>query len=126
MSFAAYRMMHWPTGIENCDSAYITHSRADFVPAVTSHSDDLDSDWHPRRDIGPVPNLVVTAGNVLEVYVVRVLEEGGRESKSSGEVRRGGIMDGVSGASLELVCHYRYAPCFVHVYPTISILLLAC
>ncbi|KAL4028480.1 hypothetical protein IC575_011677 [Cucumis melo] len=107
MSFAAYRMMHWPTGIENCDSAFITHSRADFVPAVTSHSDDLDSDWHPRRDIGPVPNLVVTAGNVLEVYVVRVLEEGGRESRSSGEVRRGGIMDGVSGASLELVCHYR-------------------
>lgn len=108
MSFAAYRMMHWPTGIENCDSGFITHSRADFVPGVTSHTDDLDSDWQPRREIGPVPNLVVTAGNVLEVYVVRVQEEGGRESRSSGEVRRGGIMDGVSGASLELVCHYRY------------------
>lgn len=107
MSFAAYRMMHWPTGIENCDSGFITHSRADFVPGVTSHTDDLDSDWQPRREIGPVPNLVVTAGNVLEVYVVRVQEEGGRESRSSGEVRRGGIMDGVSGASLELVCHYR-------------------
>ncbi|XP_023520837.1 cleavage and polyadenylation specificity factor subunit 1 isoform X1 [Cucurbita pepo subsp. pepo] len=107
MSFAAYRMMHSPTGIENCDSGFITHSRADFVPRVTSHADDLESDWPPRREIGPVPNLVVTAGNVLEVYVVRVQEDGGKESRSSGEVRRGGIMDGVSGASLELVCHYR-------------------
>lgn len=102
--------MHWPTGIENCDSGFITHSRADFAPGVTSHSDELDSDWPARRQIGPVPNLVVTAGNILEVYVVRVQEEGGRESRSSGEVKRGGIMDGVSGASLELVCHYRYAP----------------
>lgn len=115
MSFAAYRMMHWPTGIENCDSGFITHSRADFVPRVTSHTDELESDWPPRREIGPVPDLVVTAGNILEVYVVRVQEEGGRESRSSGEVKRGGIMDGVSGVSLELVCHYRYVPSFVNV-----------
>lgn len=72
-------------------------------------TDDLESDWPPtRREIGPIPDLVVTAGNVLEVYVVRVQEEeGARGSRASGEPKRGGLMDGVSGASLELVCHYR-------------------
>ncbi|KAM1054442.1 hypothetical protein ACFX2I_001784 [Malus domestica] len=110
MSFAAYKMMHWPTGIENCASGFISHSRADFVPRMPQiQTDDLESDWPPtRREIGPIPDLVVTAGNVLEVYVVRVQEEdGARGSRASGEPKRGGLMDGVSGASLELVCHYR-------------------
>ncbi|XP_015877866.3 cleavage and polyadenylation specificity factor subunit 1 isoform X1 [Ziziphus jujuba] len=109
MSFAAFKMMHWPTGIENCASGFITHSRADFVPRIPPiQNDDLDSDWSAsRREIGPIPNLVVTAGNVLEVYVVRIQEESNRSSRASGESRRGGVMDGLSGASLELVCHYR-------------------
>ncbi|KAI4351877.1 hypothetical protein L6164_006183 [Bauhinia variegata] len=108
MSFAAYKMMHWPTGIENCASGFITHSRADFVPRVTPiQTDELESEWPTRREIGPIPNLVVTAANVLEVYFVRVQEEGSGESKSPLQVKRGGFMDGVTGASLELVCHYR-------------------
>ncbi|KAM5557150.1 cleavage and polyadenylation specificity factor subunit 1 [Rosa sericea] len=111
MSYAAHKMMHWPTGIENCASGFITHSRADFVTRIPPiQTDDLDSDWPAaRREIGPVPNLVVTAGNVLEVYVVRVQEQdaGARGSRASGESKRGGLMDGVAGASLELVCHYR-------------------
>lgn len=78
-------------------------------------SDDLESEWPAKRGIGPVPNLIVTAGNVLEVYVIRVQEEGTRESRNSREPKRGGVMDGVSGASLELVCHYRFAPTNLHV-----------
>ncbi|KAE8022429.1 hypothetical protein FH972_008231 [Carpinus fangiana] len=108
MSFAAYKMMLWPTGIENCASGFITHSRADFVPRINPiQTDDVDSDWPHRGDIGPVPNLVVTAANVLELYVVRLQEEGSRDSRSSAEPKRGGLMDGLSGASLELVSHYR-------------------
>ncbi|XP_024029666.1 cleavage and polyadenylation specificity factor subunit 1 [Morus notabilis] len=110
MSFAAYKMMHWPTGIENCAAGFVSHSRADFVPRIPPiQSDDLDSDWPAgRRETGPVPNLVVTAGNVLEVYVVRLQEEDDtRSSRAPAESRRGGLMDGLSGASLELVCHYR-------------------
>ncbi|KAJ4835898.1 hypothetical protein Tsubulata_006157 [Turnera subulata] len=112
MSFAAYKMMHWPTGIENCASGFVTHSRADSAPQLPPFQADLDldasasSDWpSKRRPIGPVPNLIVSAGNVLEVYVVRVQEE----SRNPAETKphRGGLMDGVSGASLELVCHYR-------------------
>ncbi|PKI32984.1 hypothetical protein CRG98_046622 [Punica granatum] len=110
MSFAAYKIMHWPTGIENCASGYITHSAADFKPQVPLlPSEDLDSEIPARRGIAPVPNLIVTAGNVLEIYVVRVQEEASaKDSAGGGEVRRGGIIDGVSGVSLELVCHYRF------------------
>ncbi|KAB1208163.1 Cleavage and polyadenylation specificity factor subunit 1 [Morella rubra] len=108
MSFAAYKMMQWPTGIENSASGFITHSRTDFVPRIPPiQTDDLENDWPHRRDVGPVPNLVVTAANVLELFVVRVQEEGSRESRSSAEPKRGGVMDGLSGASLELVCQYR-------------------
>ncbi|KAA3455808.1 cleavage and polyadenylation specificity factor subunit 1 isoform X1 [Gossypium australe] len=107
MSYAAYKMMHWPTGIENCASGFVTNCRADFTPQIPlNHTEDLESDWSSRRGIGPVPNLIVTAANVLELYVVRVQEEGTREARNSTEVKRGGIMDGVSAVSLELVCSY--------------------
>lgn len=108
MSYAAYKMMHPPTGIENCASGFITHCSADFVPQIpTIQPDELESDWPATRSIGPVPNLIVSAANVLEVYVVRVQEDGSRDSKASTEIKRGGLMAGVSGASLELVCDYR-------------------
>ncbi|KAK4766592.1 hypothetical protein SAY87_008234 [Trapa incisa] len=104
MSFAAYKMMHCPTGIENCASGFIAHSPADFKPPVPLlSSEELDSEYPAPSGIGPVPNLIVTAANVLEIYVLRVQEEG----TVSGEARRGGTIDGVSGVSLELVCHYR-------------------
>lgn len=108
MSYAAYKMMHPPTGIENCASGFITQCSADFVPQIpTIQPDELESDWPATRSIGPVPNLVVSAANVLEVYVVRVQDDGSRDSKASTEIKRGGFMAGVSGASLELVCDYR-------------------
>ncbi|CAM8962394.1 unnamed protein product [Rhodiola kirilowii] len=108
MSFVAHKILHPATGIENCASGFITHSRADCAPPVPPlQPDELDSDLAPRRGLGPIPNLVVSAGNVLEIFIVRVQEEDGRDTKVVSEVKRGGVMDGVSGASLELVCSYR-------------------
>ncbi|CAK7324265.1 unnamed protein product [Dovyalis caffra] len=108
MSYAAYKMMHWPTAIDTCVSGFVTHSRSELAHLPQLHTDDLDSEWSSRRHrgggIGPTPNLIVASGNVLEVYVVRVQEEGARNST---ELKRGGVMDSVAGASLELVCHYR-------------------
>lgn len=101
-------MLHWPTGIEYCASGYITHSAADFPTQITPiHADDLDPEWPTKCRIGPVPNLIVTARNVLELYLVRVQEEDGSSTRPPGEARRGGVMAGISGAWLELVCHYR-------------------
>ncbi|XP_038999549.1 cleavage and polyadenylation specificity factor subunit 1-like isoform X2 [Hibiscus syriacus] len=108
MSYAAYKMMHWPTGIENCASGFVTNCRADLTPQIRlNQTDDLESDWPSKLGIGPVPNLIVSAANVLELYVIRVQEEGSREARTSTDVKRGGIMDGVSAVSLELVCSYR-------------------
>ena len=108
MSYAAYKMMHWPTGIENCASGFVTHSRADFAPQIAPiQTDDLESEWPAKRQIGPLPNLIVTAANILEVYMVRVQEDDSRESRASAETKRGGVMAGISGAALELVCQYR-------------------
>ncbi|RVW46187.1 Cleavage and polyadenylation specificity factor subunit 1 [Vitis vinifera] len=107
MSYAAYKMMHWPTGIENCASGFVTHSRADFAPQIAPiQTDDLESEWPAKRQIGPLPNLIVTAANILEVYMVRVQEDDSRESRASAETKRGGVMAGISGAALELVCQY--------------------
>lgn len=105
-------MMHLPTGIENCASGFITHSSADFAPQISPiQPDDLDSDLSSAtKGVGPVPNLIVSAGNVLEVYVVRIQEEGSSSREGAGETKRGGVMAGVTGASLELVCHYRFTP----------------
>lgn len=111
MSYAAFKMMHWPTGIENCASGFITHAPADSVASPVLppvHPDDLDPESAPKRRIGPIPNLIVTAANVIEVYAVRVQEDDARAAPASGEARSGGgVMDGLCGARLELVCHYR-------------------
>ena len=89
--------MHWPIGIENCASRFVTHFYADFTPQIPlNQTDDLESKWPSRRGIGAVPNLIVTAVNILEIYAVRVQEEGSREARNSTEVKRGGVMDGVS------------------------------
>ncbi|PNY09433.1 cleavage and polyadenylation specificity factor subunit 1-like protein [Trifolium pratense] len=105
MSFAAYKMMQWPTGVDNCASGYLTHSRSDFTPRIPSlqPDDDLDSDWVSQPpDLAPVPNLVITAANILEVYIVRLQHDPPKSSSSDSRV-----LDGIAGASLELVCHYR-------------------
>ncbi|WVZ14862.1 hypothetical protein V8G54_012428 [Vigna mungo] len=102
MSFAAYKMMQWSTGIDNCAAGFLTHSRADSVPL---QADDLDAEWSSRPSrVGPLPNLVVTAANVLEVYAVRIQED---QPTKATDPRRGTLLDGIEGASLELVCHYR-------------------
>nr|DAD18663.1 TPA_asm: hypothetical protein HUJ06_020126 [Nelumbo nucifera] len=108
MSYAAFKVMHWATGIENCVAGFITHSSADAAPKLPPlQTDEFESEWTARKETGPIPNLVVTAGNILEVYVVRVQEEDNRSSRSSTEAKRGGVMAGLSGASLELVCSYK-------------------
>ncbi|KAL0902907.1 hypothetical protein M5K25_028407 [Dendrobium thyrsiflorum] len=108
MSYAAFKMMHWATGIENCASGFITHSPAELAAQISPIlAVELESEWPAKKRIGPIPNVVVTAANVLELYTVRVHEEDGRSSQLSGEPRNGGVMDGLSGAHLELVCHYR-------------------
>lgn len=57
--------------------------------------------------MGPTPNLVVAAANVLEVYIVRTdAATGAKDGGSS--LSTGAVLDGISGARLELVCHYRY------------------
>ncbi|KAL4574864.1 hypothetical protein LXL04_021704 [Taraxacum kok-saghyz] len=113
MSYAAYKLMHPPTGIDNCASGFITHSPADFASRILpAPTDEIDPVWPsaPTPGVGPIPNLIVTAANVLEVYTVRVQEDGNSTSKDSSTVaqpQRGGVMAGLSGASLELVCSYR-------------------
>ncbi|XP_076889541.1 cleavage and polyadenylation specificity factor subunit 1-like [Bidens hawaiensis] len=104
MSYAAYKLMHAPTGIDNCASGFITHSPADFAPRILS--EDIDSVWPNTHTpaVGPIPNLIVTAANLLEVYTVRALEN---DAKDSPQPHRGGLMAGLSAASLELVCSYR-------------------
>jgi cleavage and polyadenylation specificity factor subunit 1 len=113
MSYAAYKMMHWPTGIDHCAAGFITHSPAEAAafsslgPTISGPEGDIDSAAAraPQR-VGPTPNLVVVAANVLEVYAVRTdtvmgAEDGGTSSSA------GAILDGISGARLELVCYYR-------------------
>lgn len=123
MSYAAFKMMHRPTGIEHCAAGFVTLSRSE-ASAAAQHlipllqPDDIDSDWPAakraqRSSVGPLPNLVVAAANVLEIYLVRAQEEdaGSRNYRpsfsSSAGAGAGGLMDGVSGARLELVCSYR-------------------
>ncbi|KAK1261597.1 Cleavage and polyadenylation specificity factor subunit 1 [Acorus gramineus] len=91
MSYAAFKMMHWPTGIENCASGFVTHSPSELSAQILApilQADDLESDWAApqtrRAASGPVPDLVVTASNVLEVYHVRVQRDGGGGGKDGG------------------------------------------
>ncbi|XP_066346817.1 probable cleavage and polyadenylation specificity factor subunit 1 isoform X2 [Miscanthus floridulus] len=115
MSYAAYKMMHWPTGIDHCAAGFITHSPADAAafsspaPAAAASGPDGDIDSAaaraPRR-VGPTPNLVVSAANVLEVYAVRADDATGAVDVGNSS-STGAILDGISGARLELVCHYR-------------------
>ncbi|KAG6408566.1 hypothetical protein SASPL_131579 [Salvia splendens] len=112
MSFAAFKMMHWATGIEHCASGFITHSSADSTPKIPPiTADDMDSDWATSTKlIGAVPNLITAAANVLEVYIVRIQEEASPSlaHKAAAEPKGGGaVLAGISVASLELVCHYR-------------------
>lgn len=86
MSYAAFKMQHGPTGIENCAAGFLT-------PASSFSGTDGGAG-------SLLPNLIVTAGNVLEIYAVRTLEEKGGGEK--------GLMDGISGAQLEVACHYMY------------------
>ncbi|KAG5066455.1 hypothetical protein JHK86_010186 [Glycine max] len=98
MSFAAYKMMQCPTDIDNCATGFLTHSRSHFV---LLQPDDIDAEWpsRPRHHVGSLPNLVVT---VLE---------GDQPPKAAADSRRGALLDGIAGASLELVCHYRWSLC---------------
>ncbi|CAN6271049.1 unnamed protein product [Urochloa humidicola] len=113
MSYAAYKMMHWPTGIDHCAAGFITHSPAEAAafssaaPVISGPDGDIDSSAAraPRR-VGPTPNLVVAAANVLEVYAVRTVATTGAEDGGA-SLSTGAVLDGISGARLELVCHYR-------------------
>ncbi|VAH41108.1 unnamed protein product [Triticum turgidum subsp. durum] len=106
MSYAAYKMKHWPTGIEHCAAGFIAHRPSDAAafpapaagPAASSGADS-DADSSSARRRGPTPNLVVAAANVLEVYAVR--------AEAAPAAEDGAAFDGVLGARLELVCHYR-------------------
>ncbi|KAF8646672.1 hypothetical protein HU200_065721 [Digitaria exilis] len=112
MSYAAYKMMHWPTGIDHCAAGFITHSPAEAAalssPARSTSRPDGDVDSAAARApwrVDPTSNLVVAAANVLEVYVVRTDTATG--AKDGGTSSAGVVLDGISGARLELVCHYR-------------------
>ncbi|KAJ1431356.1 hypothetical protein SESBI_07209 [Sesbania bispinosa] len=106
MSFAAYKMMSWPTGVDNCASGFLTHSRADLATRIIPPLNPDDDDWAPPRprDLPPLPNLVITCANLLEIYHVRIQDQ---PPKAAADSRRATLLDGIAGASLELVCHYR-------------------
>jgi hypothetical protein len=125
MSYAAFKMVHCPTGVDNCAAAYLTHSAgeadSDAIPLQISGPELIASSGYwastPREATGGSglpPNLVITKANVIEVFYVRLLE--GDESTANGSngagnpetTPRGGIMAGLSYVKLELACHYRY------------------
>lgn len=125
MSYAAFKMVHCPTGVDNCAAAYLTHSAgeadSDAIPLQISGPELIASSGYwastPREATGGSglpPNLVITKANVIEVFYVRLLE--GDESTANGSngagnpetTPRGGVMAGLSYVKLELACHYRY------------------
>lgn len=124
MSYAAFKMVHCPTGVDNCVAAYVTHSAgetdSDSVPLPGAELIASGGYWASTpRDAaggsGPPPNLVITKANVLEVFHVRLLE--GDDSTANGTndagnpetTPRGGLMAGLSYVKLELACHYRFS-----------------
>ncbi|GJN12975.1 hypothetical protein PR202_ga31305 [Eleusine coracana subsp. coracana] len=120
MSYAAYKMMHWPTGIDHCAAGFIAHCPSDAAAFSSASSaggaatpgPDGDVDSATARvpmPVGPTPNLVVAAANVLEVYAV-MAEAAAAEDEASGpqpSSSPGTVLDGICRARLELVCHYR-------------------
>ncbi|XP_022735045.1 cleavage and polyadenylation specificity factor subunit 1-like isoform X2 [Durio zibethinus] len=101
MSYATYKMMHWPNGIEYYASGFVTHCIVDFTSQIPlNQTEHLESEWPSRRGIGTVSNLIVTAANILKIYAVRVQEEGSREAINSTKVKPGGVMDGESSGFL--------------------------
>lgn len=124
MSYAAFKMVHSPTGVETCASAFLTHSPVGVEGAVLnrdvvgSHDARLRGGDKGVAAFSSLPNLVLSKANVLEVYYVRCQEE--EEERSNGDAaavpvapdvgqpgRRGRNMDGVDAAWLELACSYR-------------------
>lgn len=120
MSYAAFKMMHWATGIEHCAAGFITHSAADSTPRIAPiTSDDMDSDWATsNKTIGSLPNLITVAANVIEVYTVRIQDESSSSlaHKAAAEPKGGAVLAGISGASLELACHYRFLLIFYLIF----------
>jgi len=74
MSYAAYKMMHWPTGIDYCAAGFITHSPAEAAafsslpPTISGPEVDVDSsaarrltdpdvDLPCRRSLALLPTL---------------------------------------------------------------------
>jgi cleavage and polyadenylation specificity factor subunit 1 len=123
MSYAAFKMVHCPTGVDNCAAAYMTHSAgetdADSVALPGAELIASGGYWAstPRDAAGGSglpPNLVITKANVVEVFYVRLLE--GDDSTANGSngagnpetTPRGGLMGGLSYVKLELACHYRF------------------
>lgn len=118
MSYAAYKLSHAPTGVENSCSAFLTHSAGSSAqtPGIPITLDDgvlLQNGGSKSPPLPNLPNLIISKGNVLEVYRVRVEEADPKSSKATGgsappsAARRGGAMAGISSAWLELVCHHR-------------------
>ena len=126
MSYAAFKMVHCPTGVDTCVAAYVTHSAgetdSDSVPLLLPGAELIASGGYwastPRDASGGSglpPNLVITNANVLEFFHVRLLE--GDDSTANGihDIRnpettpRGGLMAGLSYVKLELACYYRFA-----------------
>ncbi|KAL9240401.1 hypothetical protein vseg_014626 [Gypsophila vaccaria] len=102
MSYAAYKTIHCATGVENCASGYITSDDAWPIPSL--------GPGRANPLLGPLPNLVISSANLLEVYTLRVHETPSAADAAASfnkHPNRGGLMDGVSGVSLHLLCHYR-------------------
>ncbi|XP_068634114.1 cleavage and polyadenylation specificity factor subunit 1-like [Aristolochia californica] len=60
MSYATFKMLHWPTGTELRFWIRITYSASIFVPEIPPiQTDDLDSEWPTKRAVGPIPKLVL-------------------------------------------------------------------
>ncbi|CAI5487943.1 unnamed protein product [Closterium sp. Naga37s-1] len=93
MSYAAYKVVHPPTGVTCCASGFLTRSAA----------------------AEPLPNLIVSRGNVLQVFSVRSdvvrgeAEEGERkgEAGKDGGSRNDAGNSVLPGATLDVVCEFR-------------------
>ncbi|CAI5536303.1 unnamed protein product [Closterium sp. Naga37s-1] len=93
MSYAAYKVVHPPTGVTCCASGFLTRSAA----------------------AEPLSNLIVSRGNVLQVFSVRSdavhgEAEGGErkgEAGKDGGSRNDAGNSVLPGATLDVVCEFR-------------------